>query len=183
VRALKEEFKKKKPEYVKEALESEFGETVENVHFDITTDGRTQKKSNLVVKEGFELPSYVRKAGKKYMVNLCGLIGSQLHIKKDEKDRKYDIDVRYPRTLNWSISFKVPDGYSAQGLTEINKSIDNETGAFSLTAKEEAGQVVINITKIYKQKNIPKNKWQDMLSFIEATYNSTYRYILLTPKL
>jgi hypothetical protein len=182
VRALKEEFKKKKPEYVKEALESEFGETVENVHFDITTDGRTQKKSNLVVKEGFELPSYVRKAGKKYMVNLCGLIGSQLHIKKDEKDRKYDIDVRYPRTLNWSISFKVPDGYSAQGLTEINKSIDNETGAFSLTAKEEAGQVVINITKIYKQKNIPKNKWQDMLAFIEATYNSTYRYILLTPK-
>jgi hypothetical protein len=182
VKTLKEEYKKAKPDFVKQSIESEYGETVDNVHFDIVTDGRTQKKNTLVVKDGFEIPSLVRKAGKKYMVNVMGLIGSQLHIKNEERDRKYDIDVRYAKTLTWSINFKIPDGYAVKGLTELNSSVDNETGSFALSAKEDAGEVVIKITKVYKQKNIPKNKWQDMLSFIDAAYNSSFKYILLTPK-
>jgi hypothetical protein len=182
VKTLKDEFKKQKVEAVKTSLESEFGEHVQNIHFDVVTDGRDQKKKVLTVKEGFELTSFVRKAGKKYLVNLAGLMGSQLQIKKDERDRTHDIDVRYPKTSTWTISFKIPEGYTAEGLTDISKSVDNETGSFSLTAKEDNGFVVMNISKVYKQKNISKDKWQDMLSFIDAAYNSSYKYILLTPK-
>lgn len=182
VRTLKDEFKKQKIEAVKKSLESEFNQPVKNAYFDVVTDGRDQKKNTLTVKEGFELGNFVRKAGKKYLVNLAGLMGSQLQIKKEERNRENDIDVRYPKTSTWNISFKVPEGYTAEGLTDINKSVDNETGSFSLNAKEENGFVVISISKIYKQKNIAKDKWQDMLSFIDAAYNSSYKYILLTPK-
>ncbi|MGZ8525386.1 MAG: hypothetical protein ACXWV1_13220, partial [Chitinophagaceae bacterium] len=98
IRALKEEYKKQKPDHVKESLQSEYSQRVSNVHFNLITDGRTQKKSILSYKEGFELNDFVRKAGKKYMVNLTGLMGSQLQIKNDERERTHDIDVRYPKT-------------------------------------------------------------------------------------
>jgi hypothetical protein len=182
IKALKDEYKKQKPEFVKRSLESEFGQEVRNVHFDIISDGRSQKKNILTIKEGFELTSFVRKAGKKYMINLAGLIGSQLQVKKEQRDRQYDIDVRYPKSYNWSINFKIPEGYAVKGLSELNNSIDNSTGNFSLNAKEENGFVVINITKIYKQKNIGKGSWKDMLAVIDAAYNSSFKNILLIPK-
>lgn len=182
VKTLTDEFKKQKPEYVKESLESEFGQEVTNARFSLLTDGRSQKKSVLSYKEEFELPDFVRKAGKKYLVNLTGLVGSQLQIKKEERSRKYDIDVRYARTFTWNIQFKIPAGYKAEGLTELNKMIDNETGAFKLIAKEENGVVIIDIQKMYKMKSFPATKWNDMLAFIDAAYNNTFKYILLTPK-
>ena len=182
VQALKEEFKKQKPDFVKAKLESEFSQPVQNIHFDLISDGRSMKKNTLVVKEGFELEDYVRRAGKKYMLNLPGLIGSQLQIKKEERDRKYDIDVHYPKTLTWSINFKIPDGYTVDGLTELNKSVDNETGTFSIAAKEENGFVIMNISKVYKQKDISKDKWNDLLAVLDTVYNSSFKYILLTPK-
>src|SRR5205085_1732580 len=147
---------------------SEFDHHVSNVRFEVLTDGRSQNNSTLGVKEGFQLESFVKKAGKKYLVNLAGLTGSQLQIKKDERVRNHDIELRYPRTVKWSISFKIPDGYTVEGLNEIQKTVDNEAGTFSLTAKEDSGSVVMNISKVYKQKNLAKEKWQEMLAFIDA---------------
>ncbi|WP_315821971.1 hypothetical protein [Paraflavitalea speifideaquila] len=108
-------------------------------------------------------------------------MGSQLQIKKEERNRKYDIDVRYPKTYNWHIQFKVPQGYKVEGLSELIKVIDNETGTFNLNAKDEGGVITISVQKVYKMKNIPAAKWNNMLAFIDAAYNSTFKYILLTP--
>jgi hypothetical protein len=182
VSTLKNEFSSQKTEFVKQSLRSEFGQPVSNIRFEIVSNGRTQKQNVLVVKEGFELTSFVRKAGDKYLINLPGLIGPQLKIRNEEMERKNDIDVRYPRTFTWAISFKIPEGYTVQGLSEISRSVDNETGAFTISASEENGNVQLNISKIYKQKNISKDKWKDMVSFVESAYNATFKYILLTPK-
>jgi hypothetical protein len=116
------------------------------------------------------------------MINLAGLIGSQLQVKKEKRERQYDIDVRYPKSYNWSINFKIPEGYTIAGLSELNQFVDNSTGYFSFAAKEENGFAVINITKTYKEKNIGKSSWKDMLTFIDAAYNSSFKYILLIPK-
>jgi hypothetical protein len=183
VRTVKDEYKTQKPEYVKESLQGEFSQPVSNVKFTLVSDGRTQKKSTLTFREEFELQDFVRKAGKKYLVNLAGLTGSQLQIKKEERtSRKYDINVRSPKTYNWNIQFKIPAGYTAEGLTELNKKVENETGSFTCTAKEENGSVMINVVKCYKVKNIPVAKWNEMLEFIDAAYNSIFKYILLKPK-
>lgn len=180
--AIELEYKKQKPEFVKESLESEFKQRVTNVHFNLINDGRTQKNSTLSFKEGFELTDFVRKAGKKYMVNLAGLTGSQLQIKKEERERTLDIDINYPRSYSWTIHFKIPDGYTVDGLKEMSKSVDNNAGSFSITAKEENGTVILSILKVYKAKSISKNQWNEMLAFIDAAYNSTFKYILLKPK-
>jgi hypothetical protein len=181
-KSLQDEFKKQKPDFVKESLQSEFHQRIKDARFSLISDGRTQKKSTLSFKEEFEMSDVVRTAGKKYLVNLTGLMGPQLQIRKEERNRKYDIDVRYPKTYNWYIQFKIPPGYKVEGLTELNKSVDNETGSFILVAKEEGGLVVISVQKVYKLKNVSSAKWNDMLAFIDAAYNSTFKYVLLTPK-
>jgi len=182
IKAIKEEFKKAKPDYVKEGLEKEFQQKVKFTDFKIISDGRSEKKKDLVLTEDYELPGQIRKAGKKYLVNLTALIGPQLQVKKDERERKYDINVGYARTFNWVINLKIPEGYTAAGVKELNTTVENETGKFSCEAKEEAGNVVMKITKVYKQANIAKDKWKDMLAFIDAAYNTSYKYILLKPK-
>ena len=182
IKALKEEYKKSKPDFVKEELQREYKQKVTYKDFKISSDGRSQKKSDLMYTEDFELPGMVRKAGKKYLVNLTGLVGPQLQIKKEERDRKLDISVGYARTLNWIINFKIPGGYTVDGIKELNTLVENETGKFSCEAKEENGTVIFTITKIYKQANIDKSKWKDMLLFIDAAYNNSFKYILLKPK-
>ncbi len=183
IKALKDEYKKQKPDFVKEDLQREYRQKVIYKDFKIISDGRSQKKSDLVYTEDFELPGMVRKAGKKYLVNLTGLVGPQLQIKDEQRDRKLDISVGYARTLNWVINFKIPDGYTVDGLKELNTAaVENETGKFSCEAKEENGTIIITITKIYKQATISKSKWKEMLQFIDAAYNNSFKYILLKPK-
>jgi len=182
VRALKDEYKKAKPDFVKEELQREYHQKVEYKDFKIASDGRSQKKSDLIYTEDFELPGMIRKAGKKYLVNLTGLVGPQLQIKKEERDRKLDINVGYARSLSWVINFKIPDGYTVDGIAELNTTVENETGKFSSEAKEENGMVVLKISKVYKQASISKTKWKDMLTFIDAAYNNSFKYILLKPK-
>ena len=179
---LKDQFKESKPEFVKSELQKEFSQKVKYKSFAISSDGRTMKKKDLIYAEGFELPGLVRKAGKKYLVNVAGLVGSQLQIKKEERTRKYDINVGYARMLTWTINFKIPDGYTAEGLKEMSMSVDNETGIYTSSAEEQNGMVVLKIKKVYKKAHISKDKWKDMLAFIDAAYNNSFKYILLKPK-
>jgi hypothetical protein len=181
VKALKDQFKEAKPEFVKSELETEFHQKVTYKDFAIKSDGRNLKHKDLTFTEDFELQGMLRKAGKKYLINIPGLIGSQLQIKKEERERKYDINVGYGRTLTWVINFKIPEGYTAEGLKELNTSVDNEAGTFSCTAEEQNGTVVLNIKKIYKKPINLKDKWPLMLAFVDAAYNSSFRYILLKP--
>ncbi len=182
VKALKDNFKEAKPEYVKNNLQSEFDQKVKYKNFTINSDGRTVKQNDLVFVEDFELNGMLRKAGKKYLVNIPGLVGGQLQIKKEERIRKYDINVGCARSLSWKIKFKVPDNYTVEGLQELNTNVDNESGSFSCTAEEKEGVVFINIKKVYKKANVAKDKWPEMLAFIDAAYDNSFRYLLLKPK-
>ncbi|HEY4147946.1 MAG TPA: DUF3857 domain-containing protein [Chitinophagaceae bacterium] len=180
--ALKDEFKEAKPEFAKQELQREFGHNVKFSDYKIASDGRSVKNKTLDFTETFELPDITRKAGRKYLLSLTGLVGGQLQIKEEQRDRKLDISVGYPHTLTWNISFKIPDGYTVAGLTELNTNVENEAGKYSCEAKEENGSVVIKIIKCYKQRNVPKENWKNMLAFIDEAYNSSFKYILLKPK-
>ena len=166
---------------MKDALENDLGVSVRYKEFQMTTEGRSFKKPELMYKEVFQVGEKIRKAGKKLLINLPGLMGSQLQIRKEERERNFDIDVRYPRKFRWQINLVIPAGYTAEGIEGLNSSIDNETGSFITSAKQEGSSISIDIQKIYKQKNIKKEKWPQMLEFIDAAYNFTHKLILLKP--
>ncbi|MEO7446153.1 MAG: hypothetical protein ABIT96_04060 [Ferruginibacter sp.] len=182
VKAIKDRYKEAKPEYVTSQLQNEYSQKVKYKNFTIGSDGRSMKMSDLNYTEEFEINGMIRKAGKKYLVNIPGLVGGQLQIKKEERVRNHPINVGMGRTLSWQINFKIPAGYTVDGLKELTTNIDNEAGSFISAAEEKEGMLVLKITKIYKQANLEKNKWNDMLAFIDAAYNNSYKYILLKPK-
>lgn len=182
VKAIKDNFKEAKPEYVKSQLESEFGTKIKSKGFTIASSGRTYKATDLSFTEDFEIGSLVRKAGKKYLVNVIGLVAGQLQIKKDERERKHDISMGYPRSNQWTIRFRIPDGYTVDGLSDLNMTVENEVGFYQCKAEQADGQVVLRISKQYKQTELPKSKWNEVLAFVDAAYNNAHRYILLRPK-
>jgi hypothetical protein len=182
VAALKEEFKTAKPEQVEDVLQGEYNSTVKYKNFRVVSDGRSMKKKPLTVVEEFEIGNVTKRAGKKILLNLPGLITSQLHIAEEERNRTHDIYLGYPRRLKWNITLTVPEGYIIKGLKELNKVVDNEAGNFTCEAKEDGGKVFLTITKTYKQKQMSKDKWNAMLAFVDEAYNTAFRYILLQPK-
>ncbi len=182
VAAIKEEFKTAKPAQVQNELDKDFRNKITYKNFRLVSDGRALNRKQLSEVTEFEIENITKRAGQKILVNLAGLVGSQLQIAKDERNRTKDIQVGYARTLTWKVSMPVPAGYIAKGLKEMNKTVDNEAGKFVCEAKEENGNVVILITKVYKKKDMPKESWNDMLAFVDAAYNTTFKYILLQPK-
>jgi hypothetical protein len=180
-KAITDEFKERKPEYMKEEAEKDFSATVKYNDFQLITEGRSFKKPELMYKETFLVGDKIRRAGKKLLVNITGLMGSQLQIRKEERSRNFDIDVRYPRKLKWQINLTIPAGYTAEGIEALNTNVDNETGSFISTAVVKDNVLTVDIQKIYKQKNIAKEKWNQMLEFVDAAYNFTHKLILLKP--
>lgn len=180
-KALIDEFKERKPEYMKDQMEGDLGVSVNYKDFQVVTEGRSFKKPELMYKETAQVGEKIRKAGKKLLINLPGLMGGQLQIRKDERTRNFDIDVRHPRQLKWQINMTIPAGYAVEGVEELKTNVDNETGSFITSAKVENNTLTIDIQKIYKQKNISKEKWPQMLEFVDAAYNFTHKLVLLKP--
>lgn len=181
IRTLKERYKEEKPKFVKDELQKEFSRKLTYKNFTLNSDGRSLKTAELKFTEEFELPGMVRKAGKKLLVNLPGLVGSQLQFKKDERNRNNDIDVDYARTLIWKINFKIPEGYTLEGLTELAANVDNEIGTYVCTATQANGTATVEIKKVYKKATFSKTKWNDMLAFVDAAFNTSFKNLLLKP--
>ena len=179
--ALTDEFKERKPEYMKDLLQDDLGMLVNYKQFQIITDGRDFKKPELMYKETFQVGEGIRKAGRKLLINLPALMGDQLQIKKEERTRNYDIDIRFPRKLKWQINLTIPSGYAVEGIETFNTGVDNETGSFKATAKVQGSTLTVEVEKIYKQRTIAKDKWPLMLEFIDTAYDFKHKYILLKP--
>lgn len=177
--ARKQEYKKRKPVYMKQRLQNDFENVVSYGDFNLITDGRTFNKQEIKYTEAFVLGDLTRKAGQNFLVSVPGLMGGQAQVKPEDRIRKYDIDVRYPRTLTWEINFTIPAGYVVKGLPDLNQNVDNEIGSFITKAVIEGNVLKLNITKIYKQAKISKDNFNKMLEFIDAAYNFSQRRILL----
>ena len=177
--ARKEEFKKRKPELMKHQLQNDYSNIISYDNFTILTDGRTFKNQELKYQETFVLGDLTRKAGNNYLVSVPGLMGGQIQVKPEDRQRKYSIDLRYPHTLVWDINYSLPAGYTVKGLAGLNQNVENEIGSFTTRAIIEGNVLKLNIKKVYKLTNIKKEEFGKMLEFVDAAYNFSQRRILL----
>lgn len=177
--ARKEEFKKRKPQLMKKQLESDYSNILSYDNFSLITDGRTFNKQELKYSEVFVLGDMTRRAGNNYLVSVPELMGGQVQVKPEDRERKYGIDLRYPHVLTWDINFSFPAGYTVKGLADLNQNVENEIGAFTSKATVEGNVLKLNIKKVYKQAKVKKEDFGKMLEFIDAAYNFSQRRILL----
>ncbi|HET9057316.1 MAG TPA: hypothetical protein VFN30_10780 [Chitinophagaceae bacterium] len=174
-------WKTQKPALMKKQIEAEFTNVAKYSYFRLISDGRSVKKPELKYTENYVLGNFTKKAGKALLIPIPSLIEGQLQVKQDERKRKYDIDVRYPKILTWTINFSIPQGYNADGLEDLNTNISNETGSFISLAKIENGRVIISVRKTYLQKKYTKEQWPKLLEWIDAAYNFSQKKIALKP--
>jgi hypothetical protein len=177
--ARKEEFKKRKPVLMKSQLQNDYNNVLSYDNFSLITDGRTFNKQELKYSETFVLGDLTRKAGKNYLVSVPGLMGGQVQVKPEDRQRKYGVDLRYPHVLSWDISYTFPPGYAVKGLADLNQNVENEIGSFSSKANVEGNVLKLTIKKVYKQTKIKKEDFGKMLEFIDAAYNFSQKRILL----
>ncbi len=151
--------------------------------FELLDNGRYGDSAELKYKETFSLKKLISRAGKNYLFDAGKLIGDQIKLEEKElKERQTDIWLTNARTIENNITIIIPPGYTVDGLQELNMSVDNESGAFTSTAKTEGDKLIISTRKLYKKNFDKKEQWSNYVAFLEAGYKFSQTRIVLKKK-
>lgn len=179
--ALSKKIRKTITEKLEKAVASQLEVSeVENYKYEILETGRYGKDSYFSYSESFDAPqTLIKKAGPNYIVEIGKLIGGQVDIEKKERNRKENIYMPYPRVYRNKIILEIPEGFSVSGLENLNTALENETGGFKSNATLEGNNLVIEVSKEYKNNFEPNTNWSKMVEFLDLAKQFTNEKILL----
>ncbi len=182
--ALAEKIKAKQKETFENNAKAEYRVTeVEDYTYKINATGRYGLDTYFTFTESFNAKNaLLKKAGPNYIIEIGKLIGGQIDLEEKERNRTANVYVQNARSFNHNITFNIPEGYTVAGLDKLNKSVDNETGAFISTAVIEGDQLIINTSKQYKHNFEPNSNWNKMIAFLDEANQFTNEKILLKKK-
>lgn len=147
--------------------------------FKILSQGRLNQKEAFAYQDQFTIEGLTKKAGKNFLFEAGKLIGGQVEIAEDEKERTQDIYMPFPRSFTNEIVVTLPEGYTAEGIEKMNMRVENATGGFVSSAKVEGQQLFINTHKYYNNNFEKSADWPLLYTFLEAAYDFTQVKILL----
>lgn len=151
--------------------------------FELIQDGRSGDSAMLKYKEKFSLKKLISKAGKNYIFEAGKLIGGQLKLEPNElKERKTDIWIPNAITIENTITINVPDGYTVDGLQDLNMNIDNASGTFISTTAVNGNKLLITTKKVYKNTFDKKETWPNYIAFLEPAYKLSQAKVVLKKK-
>jgi hypothetical protein len=153
------------------------------IDFELLQDGRTGDSAVLRYKEKFSLKKLISKAGRNYIFEAGKLIGGQLKLEPNElKLRKTDIWIPSAITIENTITVNIPEGYSIDGLQDLNMNIDNPSGAFISTTSVVDNKLLISTKKVYKNNFDKKEAWPNYIAFLEPAYKLSQAKVVLKKK-
>ena len=181
--ADKEEQVKERKELFEKILKGDEVDVDKYTDFELVQDGRTGDSAMLRYKEKFSLKKLISKAGKNYIFEAGKLIGGQLKLEPNEiKERQTDIWIPSALTIENSITIQVPEGYSVDGLQDLNINIDNSSGTFISAATVSGNKLLITTKKIYKNTFDKKEAWPNYSAFLEPAYKLSQAKVVLKKK-
>lgn len=173
-------LKDKHLETLKTNVEEEFGVKVEDYAFKVLNTGRFNETLPLEYEENFKFKDQlIKKAGNNIIVELGKFIEGQIEISEKEKKRENNIYMNFPRSFEYKVVFKIPEGYIVTGTEKLIKNVKNETGGFVSDVKIENGELTLTALKTYKNYYEPVKNWSKMVDFLDAAYQLTQEKILL----
>lgn len=176
---LQNQLAERREETLKYLIEDDFKAEITNIRdFEVPQTGRLFEDT-LAYSYRFDSKGLVSKAGPNYILQAGHFIGSQVEISEKGMTRTADIYMPYARSFNEDVVITIPEGYTVQGLENLNKRVINKTGGFISEATLEGNQLKINTQKWYKNNFEPAEHWELMLEFLEAAYQFTQEKVLL----
>lgn len=184
IEALIEKIKGKQKERYENSAKGEYlVEDIEDYTYLINETGRYGLDDYFTFTEIFTTKnSLIKKAGPNYIIEIGKLIGGQIDLNEKERERSANVYASNARSFNYNITFNIPEGYTVAGLDKLNKSVDNETGAFISTAEIKDGKLLIKTSKQYKHTFEPNSNWKKMIAFLDEANQFTNEKILLKKK-
>jgi hypothetical protein len=145
--------------------------------------GVRHNNPDFIYSSNFKMSGLIKKAGNNMIVDIGKLQGSPLTLTPGQRKRKLDVYMPFARSLQVQISLQIPDGYTAEGVNELNKKVENETGYFIAEATSDGKVVTVKIRKSYNHSFEPVGNWEKLLAFIDAANEWSNAKILLKKKL
>lgn len=146
----------------------------------IVNNGRHIEKGDIVFKDQIRVKEMAAKLGPNFSINIGKVIGDQATIEpKYMKDRKTEVNFVFARTIEYEILLEVPAGYKAEGIKELNSSLDNDACSFTSTAEMVGNNVLIKTKKVYKHNSEKKENWSKITDMVTAAYNFSQKKVIL----
>jgi hypothetical protein len=120
--------------------------------------------------------SWLENAGKNYLITLGKVLGEQTNLYQ-ETERKYPVDLSYPKKYMHTIKFNIPDGYTVKDVNSLvfNKEIKGDEGKilgkFASTAVVNGKTVDISIEEFYNFTNLGVDKYPAYRDVMNAAYD------------
>ena len=121
--------------------------------------------------------SWIENAGKNYIFSIGKVIGKQTDLYQ-EKERKYAVDLYYPKKYSHTITLNIPDGYTIKNIDNLvfSKQLkDDENkeiiGSFTTIAKLEGNILKISIEEFYNFTHLEKEKYNEYRDLINTAFD------------
>ena len=124
----------------------------------------------------------VKKAGNNFIIEIGKIQGQPYVVKPEQRKRDIDIYMPFARSIEYHMELEIPDGYTAEGVSALNKKVENETGYFTAEAITSGRTITIKIKKHYLHNYEPANNWEKILAFMDASNDWVNAKILFKKK-
>ncbi|HEY4108885.1 hypothetical protein, partial [Puia sp.] len=164
----------------KEEVSSEFEENPkEMISWKVDNPGLRHSAPELVYSTEFTMDGLLQRAGNNILLSIGKAVSSPLKLTASQRTRKVDIYMPYARTIDYSVSFAIPHGFTVQGADKLNKTLDNDCGSLITAAKIEGGQLVLHFKRVYKHNEESAAKWPQLLAILDASTEFAGQKVLL----
>lgn len=183
VKSAFQEARKNQKDAFKEEAENWFEVEIADLKdYKIENLGVRHSSPDFTYSSSFNMGGIVKKAGNNMIVEIGKIQGKPLSIKPEQRKRDLDIFMAFPRSIEYQIKLKIPDGYTAEGVEALNKNVANETGSFNVEANVKDQTINIWIKKNYLHANETAANWNKILEFVDAASEWSNAKILLKKK-
>ncbi len=157
-------------DYIKAEIKNQFDQEAKELKsYKIINSGLSLNKPMLVINEVFTMENFVKKVGNNFILNIGGLMGT--YKKLDEKERKRTADIYMPsaRTLKYTFSINIPEGYTVKGINELSRKVENDVASFVTTATISSNILTATVVRIFNNNFEPVANWDKLLQVIDAS--------------
>lgn len=151
----------------------------ELIAYKVDNMGIRHTAPDLVYYTEFTLDGLMQRAGNNFLLNIGKVFNSPLKLTPSQRTRTVDIYMAYARTLDGTVAFAIPQGFTVQGTDKLNKTLENECGSFTTTAQVKGNQLVVHFKRVYKHGTEQAVKWPQLLAIIDASTDFAGQKVLL----
>jgi hypothetical protein len=164
----------------REEISSEFEpEPKDIIAWKIDNPGLRHNAPDMAYSTEFTVDGLVQRAGNNFLLNIGKMVNSPLKLTPSQRVRNMDIYMSYARTMDCTVAFDIPQGYTVQGVDKLNKALNNDCGSVTTSAQVQGRQLTVHFRRIYKHDQEAADKWPQLLAIIDAATDFADQKVLL----